>query len=203
MSMKKPSMSTVLFSKAQQRLFGVLFTQPDNDFNTNEIIRLTSIGTGVIHRELLKLTAAGILIRKNVGNQKRYQANCNCPLFQELRNISLKTFGLADIIADAVKPISKHIQIAFIYGSIAKQEDTANSDIDLLLISNDISYVDVYPLLIKAEKKLGRKINPSCYSRTEWHRKYTAKNHFITEITKQPKIFLIGDKHELNNIGVK
>jgi len=196
MSINKISLADALFSKVQQNVLGLLYGQPDSDFHTNEIIRLTQSGTGAVQRELAKLTAVGLLIVKQVGNQKRYQANRATPLFSELRSIVLKTFGLADVIREVLSPLTQQIHLAFIYGSIAKQVDTASSDIDLMLISDNLTYAEIFQLLESAETKLGRKINPTFYSSAEWTRKYQERNNFVTQILKQPKIFLIGTEDE-------
>ena len=111
------TISDALFSKVRQRVLGLLYGQPDSDFHTNEIIRLTDSGTGAVQRELESLTGAGSIIVKQVGNQKRYQANRDTPFFVELRSIVLKTFGLADVLRKTLKPIAKQIHLAFIYGS--------------------------------------------------------------------------------------
>lgn len=200
MGTKKTSLADALFTKATQNLIGLLYSQPDRDFYTNEIIRLSQAGSGVIQRELKKLTDAGLLNLKEVGNQKRYQANKNSPFFTELRSIALKSFGLADFLRETLKPMSQHIQIAFIYGSIAKQIDTASSDIDLLLIGNHLIYADFFKLFEAAEVKLGRKINPTLYSPNEWTRKLSAKNNFISKIMDQAKIFLLGNEDELKQL---
>jgi len=194
------NISDALFSKVRQRVLGLLYGQPDNDFHTNEIIRHTDSGTGAVQRELKKLTAAKLVIFKQVGNQKRYQANRKNPLFEELRSIVLKSFGLADHLREALKPTASQIAIAFIYGSIAKQEDTASSDVDLMLIGTDLTYSDVFQLLTKAESQLDRKINPTLYTPSEWTRKYKKDNHFIKQVMKQPKIFLIGSIDELSKL---
>lgn len=196
MGTKKINLSDALFSKVQQHVLGLLYGQPDSDFHTNEIIRFTKSGTGAVQRELAKLTAAGLLIVTKVGNQKRYQANRATPLFSELRNIILKTFGLADVIREALSPLMQQIHFAFIYGSIAKQTDTASSDIDLMLISDNLTYAEIFKLLENAEVKLCRKINPTFYSLSEWTHKYKERNNFINQILKQPKIFLMGTEDE-------
>lgn len=191
------NISDALFSRAQQRVLGLLYGQPDTDFYTNEIIRLSDSGTGAVQRELEKLTAAGLITVKKVGNQKRYQANRNTPFFTELRGIVLKTFGLANILQEALKPIMKKTHIAFIYGSIAKQEDTATSDIDLMLIGNNITYADIFGLLGKAESQLGRKINPTFYTISDWVKKLKEDNNFVSKVIRNPKIFLKGTEDEL------
>lgn len=197
MMRKKISISDALFSKVRQRVLGILYGQPNSDFHTNEIIRLTDSGTGAVQRELESLTAAGLVIVKQIGNQKRYQANQNTAFFAELRSLVLKTFGLTDVLREMLKPIEKQIHTAFIYGSVAKQEDTANSDIDLMIIGENLTYADMFQLLEKTETKLGRKINPTFYSFHEWLRKNNKGNHFVIKILKQPKLFLIGTENDL------
>jgi len=194
------NLSDALFSKVQQHVLGLLYSQPDTDFYTNEIIRLAKSGTGAVQRELAKLTAAGLITVKQVGNQKRYQANRAAPFFSELRGIVLKTFGLADVIRDALTPVAKQIHFAFIYGSIAKQEDTAKSDIDLMIVTDQLTYAELFQLLEKTEAQLGRTINPTFHSRSEWSQKFHQGNNFITQLIKQPKIFLIGTEDELANL---
>lgn len=197
---KKVSISAALFPKVRQRVLGLLYGQPDADFHTNEVIRLTDSGTGAVQRELENLTAAGLVIVKQVGNQKRYQANRETPFFAELRGIVIKSFGLADVLRKALKLATTQIHIAFIYGSIAKQEDTAKSDIDLMIIGKDLTYADIFQLLEKAEIQLRRKINPTFYSPTEWLRKTKDGNDFVTKIISHPKIFLIGTDDELSKL---
>jgi predicted nucleotidyltransferase len=178
----------------------VIRRQPDNSFHTNEIIRLTNSGTGAVQRELAALSGAGIITVKSSGNQKRYEANRMSPLFSELRGIVLKTFGLGDVLRQELVPAASQIYIAFIYGSIAKQEDTVNSDIDLMLVSDTLTYADLFKLLDKAQAQLGRSINPTFYSLSEWKRKIKANNNFVTQIIQQPKIFLIGSEDELTKL---
>ena len=116
-----PNLSNALFSKVRQCVLALLYGQADRSFHTNEIIRLTHSGTGAVQRELEKLAAVGLITTQSIGNQKHYTANCTSPLFKELRSIVLKTFGLADVLREALAPIASQIHIAFIYGSIAKQ----------------------------------------------------------------------------------
>ena len=197
MSMIKPNLSDALFSKVQQRVLGLLFGQSDRSFYTNEIIRLSNSGTGAVQRELAKLTAVGLITVKQIGNQKQYQANHQSPLYSELRSIVLKTFGLSDVLRVTLESFANQIRIALIYGSIAKQQDTADSDIDLMLIG-DLSYTDLYPVLEKAEQQLDRRINPTCYSISEWVKKQN--NHFVSQVLNQPMIFLVGTENELRQL---
>lgn len=196
----KINLSDALFSKTQQRVLTVLYGQPDRHFYTNEIIRLTDSGRGAIQRELEKLVVAGLLTVERVGNQKQYQANLTASIFTELRGIVLKTFGLVDVLKQALAPVASQIHSAFIYGSIAKQEDTANSDIDLMLLSDTLAYPDLFLLLEKIEPQVARPINPSIYSVEEWQQKLREGNNFLIQVVKQPKIFLIGTDDELSQL---
>ncbi len=201
MGTEKAGLSNILFSKVRQSVLALLYSHPDKSFHTNEIIRLTHSGTGATQRELKKLSAVGLIIATSIGNQKHYAANRASPLFSELRGIVLKTFGLADVLRQSLAPIASQIRFAFIYGSIAKQEDTAHSDIDLMLISDNLTYADLFKLLEEAQTQLGRSIHPTFYSSSEWVRKKKASNHFVEQVMKQPKIFLIGTEDELIQLG--
>lgn len=200
MGMKKSGTLDALFSKVRQRVLSILYGQPDCAFYTNEIIRLTQSGTGAVQRELEKLTAAELVIVTQVGNQKLYQANPNSPLFKDLRAIVIKSFGLADVIKEVLRVLADKISFAFIYGSIAKQEDTAKSDIDLMIIGNNLSYGEIFQLVTEPEKKLGRKINPTLYSVSQWKHQVSRDNNFIKKVIKQPKIFIIGTEEDLNEL---
>ena len=187
-----------LFTKTQQKVMGLLFRNPDTSFYLNEIVRLAGMGKGTIKRELEKMTQAGLLTVKRIGNQTHYQANPTSPVYDELISISRKTFGLADIIrqalqADGSSLAEGSIQYAFIYGSIAKGEDTAKSDIDLMIIGDDVAYTDMMNLLIPIEKELQRPINPSIYTLEDFKKKLNEKNSFIVRVLEQEKINVIGD----------
>ena len=186
-----------LFTKTQQKVLGLLFANPDTSFYLNEIVRLADMGKGTIKRELERMTSSGLLTLKHIGNQNHYQANPESPIYNELVSISRKTFGLADIIRHAVQPMAKLIQSAFIYGSIAKGEDTARSDIDLMIIGDDIAYTDLMNLLIPIEKALQRPINPTIYTLEDFKNKLNEKNSFITRVLEQEKINIIGDADAL------
>lgn len=190
-------LADALFSKVQQRVLGLLFVNADRSFYTNEIVRFVDSGIGVVQRELEKLTASGLVTTKKIGNQKHYQASRDTPIFEELRGIMLKTVGLADILRSALLPLSDKIKAAFVYGSIAKGNDTTKSDIDIFIISEDVAYADLYNLLSTSEVKLGRPVNPSIYSIQELQRKLMEKNAFVSRVLEQPKIFLLGSADAL------
>ena len=194
-------LSDALFSKVQRCVLGLLYGNPDRSFYANELFRLAGSGTGAVVRELTKLTVSGLVTVKKIGNQKHYQANRDAPIFDELRGIVLKTFGMADVLRQGLLPISGKITVAFIYGSVAKGTDTTQSDIDVLLMGDDSTYREVYSALMTVERQLGRKINPSVYNKKDMLRKLKENNSFLTRIMTQSKIFLIGSERELPETG--
>jgi predicted nucleotidyltransferase len=190
-------MADALFSKVQQRVLGVLFGRPDRSFYANEIIGLARSGTGAVQRELLRLEAAGLIRAKRVGKQKHYQANAQSPLFGELRGLALKTFGLADVLRAALEPVAADIRAAFVYGSIAKGEDRADSDVDVLVVSDGIAYGDLYAALEPASARLGRKVAPTLYSKDELRKRLKQQNSFLVRVLSQPKLWLIGGEDDI------
>jgi predicted nucleotidyltransferase len=170
MGMNKETPSGIgdaLFTKTRRKVLGLLFSNLDKTYYFNEIVRMAGVGIGTVQRELEKLTAAGLLTVRKVGNQKHYQANPKSPIFQELRDIVLKTFGVANELLRALEPFSEKIVVAFVYGSIAKGADTASSDIDLIVISGDLVYPEVISTFADAEATLGRAVNPTLYCPAE------------------------------------
>ena len=197
MAQAETSLADVLFAGVQQRLLALFYGQPDRSYYTNELLRLTATGRGGLQRELTRLVTSGLVNVTTVGNQKHYQANRAAPIFNELRSIVLKTFGLADVMRDALSALATEIRLAFIFGSVAKGSDTAASDIDLLVVSDNMAYADLFGALSAAEETLGRKINPTLYSSFEFERKVRDDNHFVTRVLAQPKIFLKGAEDDL------
>ena len=193
----RASLGNVLFSGVQQRVLGVLFGMPDKSFYRNELMRLAGSGKGALQRELDRLEQAGLVTVRPVGNQKHYQANKDAPIFEELRGIVVKTFGVADVLREALLPLEKDITAAFIFGSIAKKSDTSASDIDLFIVSDKLGYQDVIKALLPAETALGRKISPTIYSNAELVRKRKSQASFVVRVLDQPKIFLIGSERDL------
>lgn len=191
---KPPSIADVLFSGVQQRVIGLLFGQSDRSFYANEIQRLAKTGRGALQRELARMTASGLITLTVIGQQKHYQANKDSPIFNELRGIAIKTFGLSDILRLALAQFSQEIILAFIFGSVAKNTDTAASDIDVMVIADGLSYSVLFEALTKAEEALGRKVSPTLYSTEEFNKKLAADNHFVNRVLDQQKIILIGDE---------
>jgi predicted nucleotidyltransferase len=196
-SQPSANLANALFSSTKQQVLRILFGQPDRSFYANEIIGLASSGSGAVQRELATLADSGLVTATRRGNQKHYQANQHSPIFGELRAIVQKTIGAAEPIRNALAPLAPHIAAAFIYGSIAKKTDTATSDVDLILISDAISYGEAYAALEDASRAIGRPVNPTILTQAEFAKRVAAKESFLTRVLAQPKIWIIGDEDVL------
>lgn len=193
----KFGLADALFSRVQARVLAIIFTQPDRAFAITEIIQRAGSGRGAVQRELKKLTTAGILQKVVSGSRKLYQADKECPIFNELHSIVLKTFGMLEPLQKALSSYRPKIKVAFVYGSVAKGDDTAKSDIDVLLLANELAYSEVYSALQKAEKLLGRPVNPNIITERDWKRKVADKSTFVSKILGQPKLFIFGSDDDL------
>jgi len=191
------SLADALFSAGQQRVLGLLFGQPARSYYANELIALAGGGSGAIQRELARLERAGLVTTRRVGSQKHFQANAESPLFEEIASIVRKTFGLAIPLREALAPLGKRIHAAFVYGSIAKRSDTAASDIDLMVISDKLTYADIYAALESAGGRIGRQVNPTVYSRKELARRRKSENAFVKRVLEQPKIWILGAESDI------
>lgn len=195
--LERTSLANALFSTTQQRVLGLLFGQPQRSFYATELITLTSAGSGAVQRELARLAQSGLVTVRRIGNQKHYQANPNSPIFAELSGIVLKTVGLAEPLREALAPLAHQIYAAFIYGSVAKQQETSSSDIDLMIISDNLTYAEIFGALETVSPRLGRPINPTVYTRQEMSKRLKDGNAFMERVLAQPKLWLIGEEHDL------
>jgi len=193
-----PGLAGALFSPVQRRVLGLLFGQPGRRFQSAELIRLAESGTGAVHRQLRRLEAAGWVKVTHVGNQKHYQANADCPAFAELQGLIAKTVGLAEPLRRALDPLTSKVLVAFVYGSIAKGSDTAGSDIDLLVVADDVGYPEVFSALQPVESKLGRSINPNVMTTRDWQERHRQEDSFIARIAAQPRLFVIGTEDDIS-----
>jgi predicted nucleotidyltransferase len=189
---KRSSMVDALFSSTQQRVLGLLFGQPERSFFATEIIARVGAGSGAVQRELKKLADSGLVQLSQQGNQKHYQANPAAPIYPELCALIRKTVGLADPIRLALEPKRKAIELALIYGSVAKQQETASSDIDLLVVSDTLTLEGTYRLLARAEQQLGRKINPTLFTTAEFNKRRSAGTAFLQGVMAGETIVLFG-----------
>ena len=186
-----------LFTPVQQKVLGLLFGQPERRFGSGEIIGLANSGTGAAHRQLQRLAEVELLTVTRIGNQKHYQANPKSPIYEELRGLVVKTVGLVEPLRAALAPIAKDIRLAFVFGSLAKGTERAGSDVDLLVVSDVLSYADLYEVLPNAERALARPVNPTVMTAAEWQRKRAGRDSFAKRIADQPRLFVVGDDHAL------
>jgi len=191
------SVADALFPDVRQRVLALLFTSPDRSFYANELITLARSGKGAVQRELASLLAAELVTVREQGNQKHYQANAASPVFAELRGLVLKTVGLADVLRAALAPLAEQIAAAFVYGSVARHEDTAGSDVDVLVVSDSLGYAELFGALEAATQTLGRTMNPTLYTQDELAHRRAQDNAFVTRVLAQPRIWLLGDEEVL------
>ncbi|MBO9645489.1 MAG: transcriptional regulator [Pseudacidovorax sp.] len=192
------SLADALFPKVRQRVLAVLFGNPARSFYANEVISLAGSGSGAVQRELADLSQAGLLSVTRQGNQKHYQANADSPVFAELRGLVLKTSGLVEVLRTALLPLVPQIQAAFVFGSVANQQDTAHSDIDVLVVSASLGYGELFGALESATATLGRTVNPTLYTPGDLARRRAQDNAFVTRVLGQPKLWLIGSDEALD-----
>jgi len=185
-----------LFGDYRRRVLAFLLLRPDEHFHVREISRLTSVPVGPLHRELKILADAGMVSRHASSNQVRYQANRDCPIYQELAGIFRKTSGLADILRAALAPLSDAVTAAFVFGSVARGEEQAASDVDVFLVGS-ATFTDVVLALADKQSQVGRDINPVVMGEEEFSAKLAVGEHFISRIMSEPKIFLIGTENDL------
>lgn len=195
------SITTALFSEGQSRVFRWVFGQPEREFHLNELLRLTGLSSASVQRELNKLADAGLVLSERVGNLRRFRANPQSPVFEELVELTRKTLGAEPLLRDALQPLAPDLQAAWIYGSYAKQTDTANSDIDVMIIGDKLTLSRVLKVLTPVETELGRKINPTLYTPAEFAKRRAEKDSFVNRVLAQSVLPLIGTLHEPARAG--
>jgi predicted nucleotidyltransferase len=191
-----------LFGHTRSALLAMLYGHADQSFYVRQLIRAVGAGHGALQRELKYLTEMGLILRRAQGNQVLYQANARSPIFSEIRSLITKTVGVHDVIRSALAPLSAEIQVAFVYGSVARQKERANSDVDLMVLGN-ASFSEVVSALGSAQTALGREINPTIFPANEFRSKLSAKNHFLCNVMKEQRLFVLGTENELTRLARK
>lgn len=184
-----------LFGKTKKSVITTLFARPERNWHLRELARVTSTSPTMLGRELDLLAAAGLVCETSDGNRRKVWANPECPIFEELQGIARKTAGLADIVKDALINIPD-VQIAFIFGSVARGEERPNSDVDVCIIGNAPNRT-IGEAMAKAEKVISRPVNAIVYNARELKEKISNANPFVSKMLATPKLFLVGDFHEL------
>jgi predicted nucleotidyltransferase len=185
------SLANAIFTDRQARLFRWLFGQPGRSFFLNELLRLTGLSSASLQQELKRLTLSGAVLSSRMGNLRVFQANPKCSLFPELVSLTRKTCGVQAVLMQTLEPLRSKLAHAFIYGSVAKQEDTSASDIDLMLVGVGLTLAEVLQHLQSAEEALGRKVNPTCYTMGEFEMRRAAPDSFVNKVLAQPIIHLL------------
>jgi predicted nucleotidyltransferase len=195
------ALANVLFGKGRGAILGLLYEHPDQSFYYRQLAReLGGLSVGTLQRELDVLSKLGLIERSTLGKQVFYRANRSHPVFPELRALVAKTVGAIPMLRSALAPLADRISVAFIYGSMARGEEKAESDIDLLIVSQAM-LEDVLGELDDVESSLRRAVNPTVYSAPEFKSKLAHGNHFLNSVVRGDKIFLIGDEDELKEVG--
>ncbi len=193
------SLSPLLFPEYRRRVLTLLLLRPEEALHGREVARRTGLPAGTITRELTRVAAAGLLKREKRGNQQVYSANTAGVIFSEVASILRKTSGLADVLALALAPVAPRLSVALVFGSVARGDETAHSDIDLLIVG-DVSFREAVELLYPAQSTLGREINPKVFAAAEFRAKAPG-DAFVADLLAKPKMFLIGDAHDLDELA--
>jgi uncharacterized protein len=194
------SIGATLFNKTQRALLTLFFARPEQSFYLRQIVRLADIGQGAAQRELARWVAAGLVVRTQLGHQVHYQANRESPVFEELKALTMKTMGIADVLREALATLADRVTLAFIHGSVARGTEKAGSDVDVAVVGT-ATFGEVVAAVGAAQTALAREVNPTVYSEREFHAKLSAGHHFLKTVTAQPKVFLIGGERELKRLG--
>lgn len=191
-------LSFIISSSARIKILKILLMNPENRYYTRQISKIASVPIQAVQRETAKLHQAGALYREKDGNRVYFRANKNFFLFQELKNIIIKTVGIGDKIKKIMTD-KKDISLCFIYGSYAKNEENTKSDIDLAVIGN-ISSKALIETISKLQDDLGREINPYVITLDEFLEKLKRNEHFVISLVKTPKIFVKGTEDDFRRL---
>lgn len=190
------SLASAIFSPSQIRLFRWLFGQPERSFHLSELRRLTGLGSASLQRELRRLSASGLASSERVGSLRRFRANPGSPVFQELVALTRKTLGAEPTLRLALGALAPRLRAAWIFGSVAKSSDNAGSDVDVMIVADDLPLAEILDTLIPLEAELGRRINPTCYTAAEFARRLSEPDSFVSRVLAQPVIHLLGQIDE-------
>lgn len=191
-------LTDLLFGSYRKKVLSWLLLHPDQDYHVRELARLTGTAAGTLHKELARLAAAGLLLRKQQGNQVRYQANRQCPVFPELAGLLRKTTGAAELLSQKLAHLNP--EVALLFGSVAAGSETVHSDLDVLVVT-ERGFADVVRALHPAQAELGREINPVVYSPQDLRQMLRDQDPFVLNVLAGPRIFLIGSEHDLGQLA--
>jgi DNA-binding transcriptional ArsR family regulator len=189
-----------LLPKTRQEILAATLVQPEKAWYVSELARRMGVPSSSLQRELHDLSEVGILKIHRQGRMVYYQANTESPVFPDLRGLLLKTAGLVDVLAQAIKPLAGKLWAAFVYGSIAAGSEKSDSDIDLMLVGN-VSPAELALPLRHAREMLGREINPTVYTPAEFDKKRAAQDPFLKQVLDKPRLVVLGNNNELGKVA--
>jgi predicted nucleotidyltransferase len=193
------SLKDAVFTDSQAKVYLWIYGQPERSYHLSELRRLTGLGSASLQREINRLVVAGLANSTLKGNQRQISANLQSPLFKELSDLTRKVMGADALITEALRPIEQKIEVAFLYGSVAKQSDTAESDVDLMLVGSDLTLSEVLEQLLPVEEMLCRKVNPTCYTVGEFNKRLSDTDSFVNKVLSQPIIQLFGNMDDIRS----
>lgn len=193
------TLASVLFGRTRRAVLALLFSHTDESFYLRQMARATNVGMGALQREVKLLSDAGVIRRTVRGKQVYYRADPDCPIFEELRSLVVKTFGITDVLRTGLSELADRIVVAFLYGSVVRGEENSDSDVDAIVVG-DASFAEVVAAIGPVQKTIRREINPSVYPAEEFREKTASGHHFLTPVLEGEKIFLIGDADELRRL---
>lgn len=193
------SLKDAVFTDSQAKVYLWIFGQPERSYHLSELRRLTGLGSASLQREINRLVVAGLANSTLKGNQRQISANRQSPLFKELSDLTRKVMGAAALLTEALLPIERKIEVAFLYGSVAKQTDNAESDIDIIIVGSDLTLSELLDQLLPVEEMLCRKVNPTCYTVGEFKKRLSDTDSFVNKVLSQPIIQLFGNMDDLRS----
>lgn len=200
--MSTSATASSLFGRTRSALLALLYGHADESFYLRQLIREVGAGHGALQRELKHLTDMGLIVRRAQGNQVLFRANAHSPIFAEIKSLVTKTVGVHHAIRSALASLRPAVKIAFVYGSVARNQERAESDVDLMVLGN-ASFSEVVSALAPAQKVLGREINPTLFPTSEFRTKLAAGNHLLRSVMKEKKLFVVGTEDELAKLAAK
>ena len=193
------SLKDAVFTDSQAKVYLWIFGQPERSYHLSELRRLTGLCSASLQREINRLVVAGLANSTLKGNQRQISANRQSPLFKELSDLTRKVMGAAALLTEALLPIERTIEIALLYGSVAKQTDNAESDIDIMIVGSDLTLSELLDQLLPVEEILCRKVNPTCYTVDEFKKRLSDTDSFVNKVLSQPIIQLFGNMDDFRS----
>jgi predicted nucleotidyltransferase len=188
----------IVSSRVKAELLRLLFGLGQPELHLRELVRQSGLSLGTVQQELQRLTRVGLLVARKDGNRVYYRANPDHPVHRDLCSLVLKTDGLAGVLAPALS--TADVSLAFVFGSIARGDTNATSDVDLMVIGS-VGLRRLASLLSGLAERLGREINPHVLTPEEFTERTRRRDHFVTSVLDSPRLFIKGTEHELKAMG--